>query len=426
MTATALAPAPLAADIDAAVDAIVPELIAWRRDLHAHPELGNREVRTAGIVAAHLKALGFDEVRTGVAVTGVVGVLKGGKPGPVVALRADMDGLPVAERTDVPFASKATTTWNGEQVGVMHACGHDAHVAILMSVASVLAGMRERIAGSVKFVFQPAEELPPEGEEGGAKLMIAEGALENPAPGAIFGLHVTSQLPTGVIGYRSGPTMASSDSFRILVNGRQTHGAMPWRGVDPIVVSAQVVLGLQTIVSRQVDIASEPAVVTVGRIKGGVRNNIIPDSVEMNGTIRTFDEAMRDDVHVRVTDTAEHIAKASRAGCEVCITKNYPVTVNDAELTAQMLPTLERVAGTAQVRLVPKVTGSEDFAFYQHVVPGLFFFVGITPPGKDPDDVAPNHSPLFYIDEAGLPLGVRALAQVAVDWLEAQSTDRPD
>ena len=422
MTATALAPAPLADAIDAAVDAIVPKLIAWRRDLHAHPELGNREVRTAGIVAAHLKELGFDEVRTGVAVTGVVGLLKGGKPGPVVALRADMDGLPVAERTDVPFASKATTTWNGEQVGVMHACGHDAHVAILMSVASVLAGLRERIAGSIKFVFQPAEELPPEGEEGGARLMIAEGALENPAPGAIFGLHVTSQLATGVIGYRSGPTMASSDTFRILVKGRQTHGAMPWRGVDPIVVSAQVVLGLQTIISRQVDIASEPAVVTVGRIKGGVRNNIIPDSVEMNGTIRTFDEAMRDDVHVRVTDTAEHIAKASRAGCDVCITKNYPVTVNDAELTAQMLPTLERVAGASQVKLVPKVTGSEDFAFYQHVVPGLFFFVGITPPSKDPQDVAPNHSPLFYIDEAGLPLGVRALAQTAVDWLESEAT----
>ncbi len=422
MTATALAPTRLADEIDDAVARIVPRLIAWRRDLHAHPELGNREVRTAGIVAAHLKELGFDEVRTGVAHTGVVGLLKGKRPGPVVALRADMDGLPVAERTDVPFASKATTTWNGESVGVMHACGHDAHVSILMAVASVLAGLRDQIAGSVKFIFQPAEELPPEGEDGGARMMIAEGALENPAPGAIFGLHVTSQLPTGVIGYRSGPTMASSDSFRILVNGRQTHGAMPWRGVDPIVVSAQVVLGLQTIVSRQMDIASEPTVVTIGRIKGGVRNNIIPDSVEMNGTIRTFDETMRDDVHVRVTDTAEHIAKASRAGCDVCITKNYPVTVNDAELTAQMLPTLERVAGAAKVKLVPKVTGSEDFAFYQHVVPGLFFFVGITPPEKDPAGVAPNHSPLFYIDEAGLPLGARALAQVAVDWLHAQSS----
>ena len=409
----------LAAEIDAAIAAVQPQLIAWRRDLHAHPELGNREVRTAGIVAAHLRSLGFDDVRTGVAVTGVVGVLRGALPGPVVALRADMDGLPVAERTDVPFASKERTTWNGETVGVMHACGHDAHVAILMSVATVLAGLRHRLAGSVKFVFQPAEELPPEGEEGGAKLMIEEGALEKPAVDAIFGLHVTSQLATGQIGYRSGPTMASSDRFRITIKGRQTHGAMPWRGVDPIVTASQVVLGLQTIVSRQVDIAREPVVVTVGMIKGGVRENIIPDSVEMRGTIRTFDESMRDDVHERMKDTAEHISQAARAGCDVCITKNYPVTVNDAELTAATLPTLERVAGKDNVLLIPKVTGSEDFSFYQHVVPGVFFFVGITPPEQDLKTAAPNHSPLFYIDEAGLPLGVRALAHAAVDWLEA-------
>jgi amidohydrolase len=415
----AAATSSLAADIDAAIAAVQPQLIAWRRDLHAHPELGNREVRTAGIVAAHLRALGFDEVRTEVAVTGVVGLLRGGKPGPVVALRADMDGLPVEERTDVPFASREKTTWNGETVGVMHACGHDAHVAILMSVATVLAGLRDRLAGAVKFIFQPAEELPPAGEEGGARLMIAQGALENPAPEAIFGLHVSSQLPTGAIGYRSGPTMASADTFRITVAGRQTHGAMPWRGVDPIVTAAQVVLGLQTIVSRQVDTAREPVVVTVGAIKGGVRENIIPDSVELRGTIRTFDEAMRDDVHERVKDTAEHIAKASRAGCEVCITKNYPVTVNDTELTAAMLPTLERVAGKGQVTVIPKVTGSEDFSFYQHVVPGLFFFVGITPAAQDLKTAPPNHSPLFFIDEAGLPLGVRALAHAAVDWLEA-------
>jgi amidohydrolase len=304
-------------------------------------------------------------------------------------------------------------------VGVMHACGHDAHVAILMSVATVLAGLRDRLAGSVKFIFQPAEELPPAGEEGGARLMIKEGALENPAPDAIFGLHVTSILPTGVIGYRSGPTMASADTFRITVAGRQTHGAMPWRGVDPIVTAAQVVLGLQTIVSRQVDIAREPVVVTIGAIKGGVRENIIPDSVELRGTIRTFDEAMRDDVHERVKDTAEHIARAARAGCEVCITKNYPVTVNDAELTEAMLPTLERVAGPAQLHLMNKVTGSEDFSFFQHVVPGLFFFVGVTPTTQDLATAAPNHSPLFYIDESALPLGVRALAHVAVDWLEA-------
>jgi amidohydrolase len=419
VTETRVGPNRLAAAIDAAVAGIEAQLIAWRRDLHAHPELGNREFRTAGIVAAHLRALGFDEVRTEVAYTGVVGLLKGARPGPVVALRADMDALPVEERADVPFASKVKTTWNGESVGVMHACGHDAHVAILMAVASVLAGLRERIAGSVKFIFQPAEELPPAGEEGGAKLMIAQGALENPVPDAIFGLHVTSLLPIGAIGYRSGPAMASADSFRITVAGRQTHGAMPWRGVDPIVTAAQVVLGLQTIVSRQVDLTRDPVVVTVGAIKGGVRENIIPDSVELRGTIRTFDEEMRDDVHARVKDTAENIARSARAGCEVCITRNYPVTVNDAELTAAMLPTLERVAGAARVVQMPKVAGSEDFSFYQHLVPGLFFFVGITAPAQDLKTAAPNHSPLFSIDEAGLPLGVRALAQVAVDWLEA-------
>ncbi len=421
MPASAPIPSPLHAAIDAAATALEPRMIEWRRDLHAHPELGNREFRTAGIVAAHLRSLGFDDVRTEVAVTGVVGLLKGKLPGPVVALRADMDGLPVKERVDLPFASKVETEWNGETVGVMHACGHDGHVAILMAVASVLAGLREQLAGSVKFIFQPAEELPPEGEEGGAQLMIKQGALENPAPDAIFGLHVTSALPTGLIGYRSGPTMASADNFRITVEGRQTHGAMPWRGVDPIVAAAQVVLGLQTIVSRQIDIASEPAVITIGVIKGGLRENIIPDTVEMRGTIRTFNEEMRNDIHVRVKETAESISKASRAGCTVCIHKNYAVTINDAELTAATLPTLERVAGAAHVMTIPKVTGSEDFSFYQHVVPGFFYFLGVTPAGQDPAKAAPNHSPLFFIDEAGLLLGVRSLAQVTVDWLEANA-----
>ncbi len=414
----------LAAAIDAAVVANEARVIAWRRDFHEHPELGNREFRTAGIVAAHLRSLGFDEVRTEVAHTGVVGLLKGKLPGPVVALRADMDGLPVAERTAVPFASKVQTTWNGEAVGVMHACGHDAHTAILMGVASVLAGLRERLRGSVKFIFQPAEELPPEGEEGGAKLMIEQGALAQPVPDAIFGLHVTSRLPTGVIGYRAGPTMASADNFRITVKGRQTHGAMPWGGIDPIVAAAQVVLGLQTIVSRQIDITAEPAVVTIGVIKGGLRENIIPDEVEMRGTIRTFDEAMRDDIHGRVTETAEAITKASRAGCEVCIRKHYPVTVNDAQLTELMLPSLQRTAGAAQVWMTPKVSGSEDFSFYQQVVPGLFFFVGVTPAGTDPHQAAPNHSPLFHVDEAGLALGVRALAQMTCDYLEAPEASR--
>ena len=405
--------------IDEAARAIEAKVIAWRRDLHANPELGNREFRTAGIVAEHLRVLGFDEVRTGVAHTGVVGVLKGALPGPVVALRADMDGLPVTEQVDLPFASKVRTRWNGEEVGVMHACGHDCHVAILMGVAEVLAGLRARLRGAVKFIFQPAEELPPEGEDGGAKMMIAEGALENPLPRAIFGLHVTSRHNTGQISYRTGPTMASADRFRITVTGKQTHGAAPWLGVDPIVTSAQIVLGLQTIVSRGVDIAREPAVVTVGTIKGGVRENIIPDEVQMRGTIRTFDEDMRGEIHERVATLAEAIARGSRARCSVCISKDYPVTVNDPALVEATLPTLRRVAGEENVIVASKVTGAEDFSFFQRVVPGFFFFVGVTPPGEDPAKAYANHSPRFFADEAGLLLGLRALAHAACDFLEA-------
>lgn len=411
----------LAALIDQAAAAIEPEVIAWRRDLHQHPELGNREFRTAGVVEAHLRRLGLDEVRGGVAHTGVVGLLKGGLPGPTVALRADMDGLPVTEQVDLPFASKARAMWNGEEVGVMHACGHDCHVAILMGVAQILAGLRAQLRGNVKFIFQPAEEMPPEGEDGGAKMMIAEGALENPVPKAIFGLHVSSRLPAGTIGYRPGPTMASSDKLKITVHGRQTHGAAPWLGVDPIVTAAQVVLGLQTIVSRGLDIAREPAVVTIGAIKGGVRENIIPDSVEMRGTIRAFDEAMRDDIHERVTTLAEAVARGSRAGCTVCIDKNYPVTVNDPALTEVMVPTLERVAGADKVLLVPKVTGSEDFSYFQRLVPGLFYFVGVTAEGIDPAKAPSNHSPHFAVDERGLAVGLRTLTHLACDYLESNA-----
>ena len=409
----------LASQIDLAARAAEARVIAWRRDFHANPELGNREFRTAGIVAEHLKALGFDTVQTGVAHTGVVGLLVGGLPGPVVALRADMDALPVAEELDLPFSSKVRTVWNGETVGVMHACGHDAHVAILMGVAEVLAGLRSGLCGSIKFLFQPAEELPPEGEEGGAKLMVEQGAMDNPRPAAVFGLHVTSRLPVGVIGYRPGPAMASADNLKITIHGRQTHGAMPWLGVDPIVTSAQVILGLQTVVSRQTDLTQEPAVLTIGMIKGGLRENIIPDSVEMRGTIRTFDEGMRDDIHERVTYLAEAISRGSRAGCTVCIRKNYPVTVNDPALTAAMLPSLQRVAGADQVQLVPKVMGSEDFSFFQRVSPGLFFFLGVATDASAAASAAPNHSPLFFIDERALVTGVRALAQVACDYLEA-------
>jgi len=409
----------IANEIDCAAVSVEASVIAWRRDLHEHPELGNREFRTAKIVQEHLEALGLDEVRTGVAHTGIVGLLRGAIPGPTVALRADMDALPVTEDLDLTFASKARATWNGEEVGVMHACGHDCHVAILMGVATVLAGLRSRLRGSVKFIFQPAEEMPPEGEDGGAKMMIAEGALENPTPQAIFGLHVTSRLPLGVIGYRPGPTMASSDKLKITVHGKQTHGATPWLGVDPIVTAAQVILGLQTVVSRGVDIAREPAVVTIGMIRGGVRENIIPDSVEMRGTIRAFDEEMRDEIHERVTTLAEAVSRGSRAGCAVCINKNYPVTINDPELTEAMVPTLARIAGAGRLELVPKVTGAEDFSFYQRIIPGLFFFVGVTPPGTAPKDAYSNHSPRFFADERALAIGVRSLAHLACDFLES-------
>jgi amidohydrolase len=299
----------------------------------------------------------------------------------------------------------------------MHACGHDLHTAILMGVAEVLAGLRDRLPGTVKFLFQPAEEMPPEGEDGGAKMMVAEGAMRNPTPDAVFGLHVTSRLPVGVIGYRPGPTMASSDSLKITVRGSQTHGAMPWFGVDPIVTSAQVVMGLQTVVSRQVDLTREPAVVTIGTIHGGLRQNIIPDQVTMTGTIRTFDEAMRDDVHERVKYLGETIARANRANCLVCIDKHYPVTVNDPVLTEAMRPSLARSVGEANLMLVPKVMGSEDFSFFQREAPGLFYFVGVVPAGQDVMKAAPNHSPRFYADEGCLIVGVRSLANLAADFL---------
>ncbi|HEV2672462.1 MAG TPA: amidohydrolase [Gemmatimonadales bacterium] len=413
---------PLAAQsskLDAEVDRLLPQVqekvIAWRRDIHQHPELSNRETRTAELVANHLRSLGL-EVRTGVAHTGVVGVLRGGKPGPVVALRADMDALPVSEEVDVPFASKVRTTYNGQDVGVMHACGHDTHTAMLMGVAEVLAGMRKDLPGTVKFIFQPAEEGAPTGERGGAELMIEEGALDDPKPSAIFGLHVLP-FPAGEIRYRPGGIMASADAFRIIVRGRQTHGAQPWNGVDPIVVASQIVLGLQTITSRQVDLTAGPDVITVGAINGGVRFNIIPDSVVMLGTIRTFDTAVRNDIHQRIRRTAESIAQSAGATAQVAIDTFTAVTYNDPALTQQLLPTLREVAGANHVTLTQPITPAEDFSRYQQRIPGVFFFLGITPPGTDPAKAAPNHSPRFFVDEAALPVGVRALAHVAVDYL---------
>jgi amidohydrolase len=312
------------------------------------------------------------------------------------------------------------TLWDGMECGVMHACGHDAHVAILMGVAEVLAAMKDDIAGTVKFIFQPAEEMPPEGEEGGALLMIKEGVLENPRVQAIFGLHVISLIPTGMIGYRPGPLMASADDVKITVSGRQTHGAMPWLGVDPIVVSAQIVLALQTIISRQIDVTREPSVLTIGSIHGGVRNNIIPDEVKMHGTVRTFNEEMRADILTRVEETCCAIAKSGRAHAHVNVRKGYSVTVNDTRLTEQSVPTLESVAGKGRVFMVPKICGSEDFSFYQHKVPGFFFFVGCTAAEHDASKAAPNHSPRFFVDEASMKLGVRSLAALALDWLARQ------
>ncbi len=406
---------PLGAEIDKLAAAVEPELLAWRRHLHQHPELGNREVETAKYVAERLRGFGLDP-KTGVAKTGVVALLKGGRPGPVVALRADMDALPVREQSDLPFASKVTTEWEGQQVGVMHACGHDTHVAILLATARVLTGMKDRLPGSVKFIFQPAEESVPVSERpSGADLMVKEGVMQDPKVDAVFGLHVFANVPTGQITYRSGPFMAAADAFEIIVQGRQAHGSSPWRGVDPIVVGAQIVTALQTIVSRSVDITRLPAIVTVGQFQSGVRNNIIPDTARLVGTIRTFDDAVQNDIHARVKNIAEGIAAGAGATVKVTIDRGYPVTANDPALTRRMVPSLERAA-PGRVKESELITGAEDFTYYQRQAPGLFVFLGITPldqVGKAPS----NHSPLFFVDEKALVTGVRALSHLAADYL---------
>ncbi|MFZ6644828.1 amidohydrolase [Undibacterium sp. TJN25] len=410
-------------NITGRVTAIEPQLISWRRDIHQHPELSGQETRTSALVAAHLKKLGY-EVKTGVGGTGVVGILKGGKPGKVVALRADMDALPVKEMVDLPFASKAKGTHMGKQVDVAHACGHDGHTAILMAVAEVLAGMKDQLPGTVKLIFQPAEEgLSAEqavpGAHIGAAAMIDAGVMDNPKVDAVFGLHLSSGLPAGVIGYRSGPVMASADTYTIKVTGKQTHGAIPWGGIDPIVSSAQIVLGLQTIISRQTDLTKEPAVVTVGTIHGGNRENIVPDSVEMMGTVRTFDDGMRDDILRRMSLTATSIAQSSGARADMAVSPvHYSTTVNNDALTQKMLPTLGKAAN-GRVVMVPKVSASEDFSEYQKKAPGLFFFVGSTAQGIDPKTAPVNHSPLYQVDESALPVGARALSALAVDYLSS-------
>ena len=415
----------LGARLDTAIATLEPRVIEWRRDLHQNPELSNREFRTSKVVAEHLVRLGL-EVQTGIAKTGVVGVLKGGKPGPTIALRADMDALPVVEQTDVPFRSRVTTTYRNETVGVMHACGHDVHTSVLMGLAEAFAGMRADLPGTVIFLFQPAEEGAPEGEDGGASLMIQEGVLQRYRPEAVFGLHVFANMPTGMIGYRGGPLMAGSDTYRILVKGKQTHGARPWSGVDPIVISSQIVGALQTVVSRQTDITQNPAVVTVGAIKGGIRFNIVPDQVEMLGTIRTFDPQQRAAVIKNINRMVTNIAEASGATATFEIQPgSNPVVRNDPALTERVLPSLRRAAGAANVRAVPLVTGAEDFAFFAEKVPSFFFFVGVTPRDQNMLTAASNHSPLFYVDETAIPIASRAFGQLALDYLVSGTTGSP-
>ncbi len=418
LAAALCGPAAAATDVDALAATVDAKVQAWRRDIHQHPELGNREVRTSKLVADHLRALGFEDVRTGIATTGVTAVLRGGKPGPRIAVRADMDALPVTERSGLPFESKATAQFRGETVGVMHACGHDAHTGILMGVAEALASMKAELPGEILFIFQPAEEGPPDGEAGGADEMLKQGIFERFKPEAVFGLHVFSTLNAGTVGYRSGPTMAASDRFNIVVNGRQTHGSRPWGGVDPIVAAADIIGTAQTIVSRRQNISKQPVVVSFGAIKGGIRYNIIPDSVELVGTIRTFDEGMRQAVFADLKNVAEKVAAAHGATvvAQVPDTKGNPVTVNHPALTARLVPSLEAAVGAQNVIEMDLNMGAEDFSFYAQQVPGFFFFVGATPPEQDPLKAPSNHSPEFFLDESALKVGTRAMLQVVLDY----------
>jgi amidohydrolase len=405
-------------ELDAAFAAIEPKVIEWRRDIHHNPELSNREFRTAAKVAQHLKDIGLDEIETEIAHTGVVGTLRGGKPGPVIALRADMDGLPVLERTGVPFASQARGEYLGQDVPVMHACGHDNHVAMLMGAAEVLANNRDKLAGTVKFIFQPAEEGPPAGENGGAKMMIEEGVLDNPdAPEAILGLHVWPGN-AGTLIYRSGSFMAAADGLQINVVGRQTHGSSPWRGVDPIYVAAQIATAIQGIPSRHLDITKGPVVITIGSIHGGIRGNIIPDEVEMHGTIRTFDTGVREELHAKLRKTVAAVAEANGATATVTIEGYAPVTGNHPELLAKMMPTLRWAAGDVNVIEGDVITGAEDYSFYQERIPGLFLMLGVADPAVPLSERPANHSPLFNAQEDALIVGVRTLVGFALDYAE--------
>ena len=406
--------------IENAVAKIESRCIEWRRDLHEHPELGNHETRTARIVAEHLRSLGV-EVKENVAKTGVVGILKGGKAGPVIALRADMDALPVTERVALPFASKVKSTFNGLEVGVMHACGHDTHVAMLMSVAEILSAMRKDLSGTVKFVFQPAEEGPPQGEEGGAPLMVKEGVLDNPKVDVMFGLHINAQTPVGQITYRERGMMAASDWFTIKIHGKQSHGAQPWLGVDPVVVGTQIIQGLQTIVSRQMELTKNPVVISTTIFKAGVRENIIPEEVTLGGTIRTLDTAMQKDVWMRVERIAKNIAEASGATADVTIDSKTLVTYNDPKLTAMMIPALQKATGNNAI-IMDAQTGAEDFSYFADKVPSLFFYVGGMPVAKDPKTTAAHHTPDFFIDENGMKTGIKAFCYLVTDYMKMAAT----
>lgn len=409
----------LAQSMDAVINreaaAILPKVIEWRRYLHEHPELSNREFETSKFIASYLTSLGMD-VQTGVAKTGVVALLKGGKPGSVVALRADMDALPVLERTKVEYASAARGEYLGETVPVMHACGHDAHMAILLGAATVLSSVKKDLPGTVKFIFQPAEEGAPGNEEGGARLMIQEGVLENPQVAAIFGLHINSETEVGVIKYKPGAEMAAADWFSITVKGKGSHGSQPWAGIDPIVVSAQIIEGLQTIVSRQEDLTTAPVVITVGKIQGGVRNNIISEEVVMEGTIRTLDSAMQPEVHEKIRRMATKIAEASGAQADITIVTKTLVTYNDPGLTAMMAPSFDKAAGKENVHIMNWMTGAEDFSYYGAKIPSLFFFLGGMPKGQDPATAAPHHTPDFFIDDSKLDVGVKAFCHLVFDY----------
>lgn len=401
--------------VDNFVNDVIPEVVNWRRHLHQYPELSNREFKTMAYICDQLDKIGLP-YKKGLAHTGVVAVLETGRPGPMIGLRADMDGLPVTERVDLPFASNEETEYLGVRVGVMHACGHDAHVAILLGAAKVLKSIQDKLRGTIVFVFQPAEEGAPPGEEGGAELLIKQGLFDEYKMEVMFGLHISSMIETGKIHYKPRGIMAAADRFEIRVQGKQTHGSKPWDGVDPITVSAQIILGLQNIVSRQVNLETAPAVISVGKIAGGVRNNIIPEEVELTGTIRTLDTAMQTQIHWKIKHTAEHIAESAGAKAEVNIVRQYPVTFNSPELTAKMLPSLEKAAGENNVRVMNPMMGAEDFSFYARQVPGLFFFLGARHPHIDPLDATLHHTPDFMIDEDSFPLGVKSFVQLVLDY----------